>query len=135
MKKVIGVAAHQRAGQPDQPARTAVEHTKVVALGGLLRQLMQFVSDRIVPPAVHVPADVRERRHALDLRAICLPERREHGRPLLLSEYRLRMLHCIEVHARQIAAIRRLDCSSRVGMITAPLSRPDSATSQTCFQW
>ena len=43
---------------------------------GEVGQLMQFVGNGIVPPFIHISADVLDRSHPGDLRAVGLPQRR-----------------------------------------------------------
>src|SRR5258705_4362153 len=60
IEEVVGVASHDGASEPDQLSRAAIEDAEVVALSSLLCQLVQFIGDGVVPPALHVAADVPE---------------------------------------------------------------------------
>ena len=89
--KVVGVAAHHRAGEGDDLLRDARQHRQAVALSGVAGQLMNLVGDGEVEPVQHVAAHEIHGRHALD-RARSADQRGEYSfvPPLLsstVSEY------------------------------------------------
>jgi hypothetical protein len=57
VEQVVGIAAHQRAGEGDQPLRGASQDAKAVALSGVARKLVKFIRNREVEPSPHVAAD------------------------------------------------------------------------------
>ena len=68
------VAAHEGSRERNQSLRGAAENAKPVALRRIAGQLVQLIGDGEVEPALHVAADVLDRRHALNLPAIRLPK-------------------------------------------------------------
>src|SRR5258708_36333775 len=83
IEEVVGVASNEGASEPDQLSSAAIEYTEVVALSSLLCQLVQFIGDGVVPPALHVAADVPEWGHTLNLLAVGLPNRGKAISPIL----------------------------------------------------
>jgi hypothetical protein len=61
-------------GESDQPLGCAPQYTQAVALRRIAGQLVQLIRDGKVEPSPHVPANVLNRRHALNAVAIRLPE-------------------------------------------------------------
>ena len=107
VEEIVGVAAHQRAGERDQLAGCASQHSEAIALCRVASQLVQFVRDGEVEPAPHIAAHELDRRHALNAIPIRLPQSGVPRRSALRQSQRLRELELVaEVEIGQLLPLR-----------------------------
>ena len=88
VEQIVGIAAHQRAGECDQPLCRPSQYAKAIALRRVAGQLVQLIGNGEIEPPRHIAAHKLDRRHALNALAIRLPQSRIPRRSALRQSQR-----------------------------------------------
>ena len=117
VEEIVRIAAHQSAGESDQPLCRSSKHAETVTLCRVAGQLVQLIGDGKVEPSAHVPTDKLDWRHALNTLAVGLPECRIAHRSPLWQSQQFKELDLIdEVEVGEFLPLRIQDCSASVGI-------------------
>src|SRR4051812_40968337 len=110
VEKVIAVTAHKSSGERDQPLCGAAEDSQGIALRRVAGQLVQFIGNGKIKPALHKAADVFDWCHALNAAPVRLPEGRKACSATTRASQNLRELALLhEIECRKLLHLRIKD--------------------------